>query len=436
MRLSLTFVALFWIGLSLGERAQVTAAEPLSTAILADGKRLPARLAGIDAEWKISLRREESIRVLPAAELIVWGGYQDVERGPQIVLADGSVIVADVLEVAGTEITIGDATGLGRVLWSPSSLPRTAVRALIYQPPADLQVRDKLLDEVVRSPSREDELRLLGGEVIRGTLLAGEAQRLGPNPPGPPLEVFRVAVRGRSEPLQVSAAKVETLVLGDAGRSQPKTDDRQELVTLGLRDGSLVACRGLRISRSSLELHLAAGGVLQTTLEEGSDGTATFWDQVTLVQPQSPHVRYLSDLETIGYKHIPFTGLEWSYGRNRNVLGGRLRSGGVTYWKGLGMHSAARLAYELEGGWRRLESEIALDDAANLEGSVVFKVVLEEAPGQWRAAYESPVVRGGDLPRSIAIDLKQAGRIALLVEFADRGDVHDYANWLNVRLVK
>jgi hypothetical protein len=34
------------------------------------------------------------------------------------------------------------------------------------------------------------------------------------------------------------------------------------------------------------------------------------------------------------------------------------------------------------------------------------------------------------------VELKQASRVALLVEYADRGDVLDHANWLNVRLVK
>ena len=103
--------------------------------------------------------------------------------------------------------------------------------------------------------------------------------------------------------------------------------------------------------------------------------------------------------------------------------------------RGLGMHSASRLAYDVPSGWNRLEADIALDDAAGLEGSAIFKVVVENG-GQWQAAYESPIVRGGDAPLPVKIDLKGVTRAALLVEYADRGDVLDHANWLNVRLVK
>jgi alpha-galactosidase len=155
---------------------------------------------------------------------------------------------------------------------------------------------------------------------------------------------------------------------------------------------------------------------------------------VQLVQPRSPQVAYLSDLTPLGYKQIPLVGSQWHFGDDRDLLGGRLRSGGAIYAKGLAMHSASRLAYDV-AGWRRLEGEVALADAAGLQGSVVFKVLLETAEG-WRPAYESPVARGGDAPRPFSVELQGAARAALLVEYADRGDVWDHAQWLGIRLVK
>ncbi|HUE72562.1 MAG TPA: NPCBM/NEW2 domain-containing protein [Pirellulaceae bacterium] len=403
-----------------------------SHAILADGKRLPAALVGIDAELKISLRETEVIRVLPVADLVLWGAYRDVERGPQTILADGSLIVGDVLDIGAQEITIGDATGLGRVLWHPSPLPRSAVRGIIYQPPVDALARDKLLSDVRQFSGREDELRLVGGEVIRGTLQGGEPKPLGPEPPGAERDDFRLAIRGRSEPLVVNAARVQAILLGSSAGSNAA---EETVVTLGLADGSLVACRGLKIGKSSVELALAGGGILRAMHEAEADDEGGFWNEVTLVQSHTPRVKYVSELETIGYKHIPFTAIEWPYGRDQNVLGGRLRSGGAVYLYGLGMHSASRLAYDVPAGWKRLEADVALDDAAGLGGSVVFKVVVEDS-GQWRAAYQSPIVRGGDAPLPVKVDLKGIARVALLVEYADGGDVLDYANWLNTRLAK
>jgi hypothetical protein len=99
------------------------------------------------------------------------------------------------------------------------------------------------------------------------------------------------------------------------------------------------------------------------------------------------------------------------------------------------MPTASRIAVAT-AGYRRFEAQIALDETAGFEGSAIFKVLLESAPGEWRTAYESLPVRGGDAPRQVAIDLAGAARIALVVDFADRGDVCDWADWLEARLVK
>jgi hypothetical protein len=62
--------------------------------------------------------------------------------------------------------------------------------------------------------------------------------------------------------------------------------------------------------------------------------------------------------------------------------------------------------------------------------------LLETAPSEWTPAYESPILRGGDPPLPISVDLKGAKRMALIVDFADRGDECDWANWLQSRLTK
>src|SRR5262245_17100465 len=96
----------------------------------------PAQVAGIDAQWNISLKSAGKIRVLRADDLAFWGRYRDVEAGPQLVLVDGSVIRSDLLHLDDKQLVIGDATGLGRGLWDESTLPRSALRAILWQPPA------------------------------------------------------------------------------------------------------------------------------------------------------------------------------------------------------------------------------------------------------------------------------------------------------------
>ncbi len=187
--------------------------------------------------------------------------------------------------------------------------------------------------------------------------------------------------------------------------------------------------------RETIAVELHGGGVLKAFRETGDDAAPTFWDQVSLIQTTSPNVVYLSDLSA-DYKHIPFTTLEWPLGIDRNVLGGRLRSGEKVFLRGLGMHSASRAAFELTGKEQRLEAEFALDDSAKARGSIVGKVLLEHETGKWTTAWESPILHGRDTPVRFSVPLTGARRLALLVEFADHGDEWDHANWLNTRLVK
>ncbi len=144
---------------------------------------------------------------------------------------------------------------------------------------------------------------------------------------------------------------------------------------------------------------------------------------------------YLSDLEPVGYKHIPFLQLAWPYQADHNVSGDLLRAGGKLFLKGLGMHSASRLTYDLDRPASRLEAALAIDDAAGGRGSVVFRVFVDTGDGHWEPKYTSPIIRGGDPPLPITVDVAHAKRISLLVEFADRGDQLDYADWLDARLI-
>jgi hypothetical protein len=180
---------------------------------------------------------------------------------------------------------------------------------------------------------------------------------------------------------------------------------------------------------------LVGGGELLTTLAGREHPDQQFWDEISLIQPFATTVKWLTDMKALGYKHIPFLAVEWPYRADRSVTGGRLRSSGAVFLRGLGMHTTSRLAYDV-ASYRRFEAELALNETASRRGSVVFKVLLQSESGQWSAAHESPIIRGGDAPTPISIDLKGASRLALIVEFADRGDELDHANWLSARLIK
>jgi hypothetical protein len=99
------------------------------------------------------------------------------------------------------------------------------------------------------------------------------------------------------------------------------------------------------------------------------------------------------------------------------------------------MHSAARLTYRLDGGYRRFDAAVAIDDSANEKGSVVLGVyVLRD--GGWQTAFTSEIVRGGQEPLHVSVDVAGAQGLTLTVDYADRGDELDHADWLDARLVE
>jgi alpha-galactosidase len=142
----------------------------------------------------------------------------------------------------------------------------------------------------------------------------------------------------------------------------------------------------------------------------------------------SPRVTYLSDLRPSGHRHIPFLDQKWDYRLDRNVLGGQLRAGGRLAAKGVGQHSTSLVSWHVPAGALRFAAQVGLDDAAAGGGSVVFRVFLDG-----KEAASSGIVRGGEPPREMTVELHAAKTISLVVDFADRGDVLDRADWLEAR---
>lgn len=405
------------------------------------GEPFAAEFAGFDSQQNLKWRVGNKLRVMPLRELVRWGSWRDVEAGPQVLLARGGTLRADVLNLTADRLVIGDAADLGTILWDESSLPLESVAAILWQPPVEALARDRLRAKLLALPSGQDQVLLLGGESIQGTLLevpragrfAEEASAKDNAAAEFAGDLFVLQTPGAEQPLRIAAAKVLAVRFGIA-RVQSSQGMEQSFV-LGWRDGSSALADKVQIRGDSFRVQLAGGGELIANNAYGDGDREWFWRQVSLVQPGGDRVTYLSDVAPLGYKQIPFLSGEWNYGRDQNVLGGQLRTGNEVVLKGLGMFPASRLAYTLDGKYRSLHGRLALDASAGREGSVIFRVLVEDNQGMWKPAYESPVIRGGEEPVEMSVDVRQGQRLALVVEFADRGDARDYANWLDLHLL-
>jgi hypothetical protein len=227
--------------------------------------------------------------------------------------------------------------------------------------------------------------------------------------------------------LEVSLEKVQAVIFNSALTEQPAR--REYHVLMGFDDGSLLDVAQVEASGVFTQLTLACSIRLDVDPE-------LIREDLTYLFPQGGPVQYVSDLRPLSSKQIPWLDMQWPMRQDRSVAGGRLRASGRVHVKGLGMHSASSAAFKLSGRYSRFDAELAIDERAGLRGSVVFRVFLYDAAGKRSSVYESPIVRGGDAPLPMSVDVTGAIAMALVVDYSERGHVLDHANWLNARLIK
>ncbi|HET6884430.1 MAG TPA: NPCBM/NEW2 domain-containing protein [Pirellulales bacterium] len=372
-----------------------------------NGDRVAATLESISPAGELQFRVGESDRRLRSDELAWWGAPAEPRTDRQLVLADGGIVPLRLnpppTSAAEQLIAVSDTFG-------ELTLPLKLLAGVIYHAPIDPQRRDELTarlratDQKGDTPAtakNADRLLLENGDELQGRIVA--------------LKETAVEFEADLGALTVEIDRVAALAFNPSLRSLARANGPRSLV--GFRDGSILLAKSVRLTDGHTELHL------------GDESRLSAAEGPVYLQPLGGAIHYLSDLSPASYRQLPFLDLPWEYQLDANVNGTRLRAAGRIYSKGVGMHSAARLTWQLEKNYRRLEAELAIDDQTDGHGSVVFRVF--SGP---KEIYKSQIVRGGDAPLPISIDVRGARQLSLVVDYADRADVLDHADWLNVRL--
>ena len=366
-------------------------------AVALSGEPTPAQLVAVDAKWQLTFSAAGKQHTMPAAELARWGVFAEPTRGPLLALADGGLLAADVTRI-GKEDLAAESDLFGAV-----TIPLESLSGVIFHPPAGQSRRDLLLDRVARATGETDRVILDNGDEVTG-MVDG-------------LENDTLQVKADAGPLKLAARRIVAIIFNPALRQPPAQQAFRAWV--GLSDGSRLLTGKLIVGGDAMEI-ASLGQTCSAPAKE-----------IVALQPLGGNAAYLSDLKPIEYRHTPYLNLPWPYHNDRNVSGGLLRVGGRLYLKGLGVHSAARLSYDLDKHYRLFQADLGIDDSTGGRGSVVFRVVVD---GKQR--YMSGNVRGGAAPVPVSIDVADAKRLDLIVDYGERGDEQDHANLLDARLIK
>ncbi|MCC6492950.1 MAG: NPCBM/NEW2 domain-containing protein [Pirellulales bacterium] len=298
-------------------------------------------------------------------------------------------------------------------------IARLRLQAMLFRLPPDEVAQQRTIDDLLGRHAANpaaDLVLLDNGDTIAGALVEA----------GGPLDY--AALNADFGDVRIPLERIRGIAFSDDDPSDAAADspaDRRILspkLLLGLRNGSRVAARSLAGGERLIVKTMSLGDVTIPPADVAS------------IQARGAWHAYLSDIEAASYQHTPYLDLDWPHRNDRCVLGGPLRVQERTYLKGLGLHSASRLSFRLDGRFELFSAAVALDDAARGGGSVVCRVLTRRGDGPWQESFASPVLRSGDQPTPIAVDLNGADELALTVEYADRGDERDYVDWLDARL--
>ena len=398
----------------------------LATGLCEEGKSYPlARLVsgqtreGVLVGWEqgqFVFRGGEGVWSCPIEDLVCWGELFDIQGASCLFLRDGSALAGRLTGITTEEIHWVHPE-LGELRF-----PRAQCAGVVLKNPRDLVLRDRLMGVLLEGGEgvlflNGDQLagdlkNWTGGETLAISSVLGEQAF--------PLASLR-ALRFQKppEPGVTEATEIGTRVwvgLQDGSRILMRVDTHQEKKPQGGEAGKTEPLpSGNQVLRAGF-----AGKIVTIPL-----------NTVCFLLVINKNVVYLSDLEADRYLFVPFLEYVRPYYRDRNNRGGLLRAERRVYIKGLGVYSASRLTYSLKRQFDRFEAEVAIDDLSQGAGSVVFRVLVD---GQSRSVVGP--VRGTDSPRPVRVDVRGAERIDLVVEFGERADELDYADWLNARLIR
>ena len=391
-------------------------------------------LVGVDEDDGFVFDTNTGTQTVSPDDLFSWNALRDSAAGTQVLLADGSLIVASDVALEGESLLVdadlfGEPQGFS--IAGRSKLPISSVRAIIFRVPLVSLERDVLFQKIADHQDAEDQLWLANGDLVQGTLTSlgraeSDDQQAGAAVVSLKAESGDVTISADSPQRglldKVTAVVFNPQLLRPVRNNQPHT-------LAGFADGSRLRATALKPSGERIEYSLLCG--VSITSHADLNGPR----QITSLQSFGHTQHYLADQKLVEYRHIPLLERTWPLGVNENVLGGRLRSVGNMYVQGIGMHSRSRARFALDQPYSKFQAEVAIDESAGHRGSATV-VVLSDASGKFKITGEPIPIRGGKPPVSISVDISGAKNIALFVESADHGTQLDRANWLNARLIK
>jgi hypothetical protein len=154
-------------------------------------------------------------------------------------------------------------------------------------------------------------------------------------------------------------------------------------------------------------------------------------EELVLIEVLNGRTLYLSQPKPVAVEEKTELAPACHYRMNANCFGNRLVIGEQEYLWGIGVHASSSLTFDLSRQFEVFHASIGVDKQAGRGGSVTFAVL-----GDGKELFKSPVLRGGEAARKIAVPVAGVSKLTLVVGSAGDMDLGDCADWAMARLVR
>jgi hypothetical protein len=386
----------------------VLPSDPIFQATLLDGSTIEGRLSGLslDAHGQGAARFErEPHQSIPIDQLI--GLSRQVLRsqpppaGPIVVLPSRHTLRAIVSSADETSLEV-----LSPWLGARSvRVPLDRILGIVLAPSIEPDILERQLFQIRGEERDGDTVWLTNGDRRAGRIVRLEAERL-------------VFDQGNGEG-PIARDGLTALAFDPALVAYPAPGP--VFAEIKLADGSTLGVTTLDVARGRIRGNTLLGVPLDAPV-----------DAVTSVLILSPRVTYLTDREPAAAQYTPYLDRHpSSFGHNTTWDGHPLQLAGRPYNRGLGMLPRTLVAYKIEPGDARFQALVGLDDRSGELASVVFRVLVDR-----NELFSIPPMTPRDPPLAIDVDIAGGNLLILIAEFAQRGDVHDHADWAQARIIR
>ncbi|MDD4870441.1 MAG: NPCBM/NEW2 domain-containing protein [Kiritimatiellae bacterium] len=140
----------------------------------------------------------------------------------------------------------------------------------------------------------------------------------------------------------------------------------------------------------------------------------------------------ISYAETVWISSFGTEKIQQSFGKpqaDKTIENNKITIGGQVFDHGIGTHANSIMMIDLKGGSERFSANVGVDDETGRKGSAEFSVIADK-----KVLWKSGVMKGGQSPQKVDVDVKGIKILMLCVGDAGDGIDHDHADWADAKL--